>query len=131
MTSKTVAASATMRVIGPIASWKITRYDEPVRGTTPGVLRIPTRLQNDDGTRIEPPQSVPMPTVPRFAATAAAVPALDPPGSCSSAYGFFVSLLTDENENHDVAKSGSVVLARMIAPASRSLRTMTASWAGR
>src|SRR4051794_22064028 len=130
MTSKTVAASATVRVIGPIVSWKITRYDEPVRGTTPGVLRTPTRLQNDDGSRIEPPQSVPMPTAPRLAATAAPVPALEPPGSWSSAYGFFVSLLTDEYENHDVAKSGSVVFARMIAPASRSLRTMTASRSG-
>src|SRR5919199_5831704 len=102
MTSKTVAASATVRAIGPIVSWKITRYDEPVRGTTPGVLRMPTRLQNDDGTRIDPPQSVPIPTAPRFAATAVPVPALEPPGSRSSAYGFFVSWLTEENENHDV-----------------------------
>jgi hypothetical protein len=38
--------------------------------------------------------------------------------------------LTDENENHEVAKSGRVVLARMIAPASRSLRTTTASVSG-
>src|SRR6478752_593557 len=106
-----------------MVSWKITRYDEPVRGTT-------TRLQKEPGTRMEPPQSVPMPTAPRFAATAEPVPALDPPGSWSSAYGFFVSSLSDEYENHDVAKSGSVVLARMTAPASRNLRTMTASRSG-
>ena len=53
----------------------------PVRGTTPGVLRTPTRLQNEAGRRTEPPQSVPSPTVAKLAAIAAPVPELDPPGS--------------------------------------------------
>jgi hypothetical protein len=58
------------------------------------------------------------------------VPALDPPGSRARSNGFFVSSLSDEYENHEVAKSGSVVLPRITAPASRSLRTVTASRAG-
>ena len=40
----------------------------------PGVTRTPTRLQNDDGRRIDPPVSSPTPTSARFAAIAAAVP---------------------------------------------------------
>jgi hypothetical protein len=67
-----------------------------VRGTTPGVLRTPTRLQNDDGTRTDPPQSVPRPTAQRLAATAAPVPELEPPGSRPGSYGFLVSSLSDE-----------------------------------
>src|SRR6478672_11983048 len=116
MTSNSVTASVTVRAIGPIVSWKITRYEDPVRDTTPGVLRTPTRPQNDAGSRIEPPQSVPTPIVARLAAIDAPVPALEPPGSWSSAYGFLVSPLTDEYENHELAKSGSVVLPRITAP---------------
>src|SRR6478609_3850710 len=104
------AASATVRVIGPTVSCGMTRYDVPVRGTRPGVLRTPTRLQNDDGTRIEPPQSVPSPAAARLAATAAPVPALEPPGSRSRSWGLRVSPVFDEYENHDVAQSGSAVL---------------------
>src|SRR3954453_23336821 len=88
----------------------MTRYEVPVRGTTPGVLRTPTRLQNDAGTRMDPPQSVPSPTVAKFAATAAPVPELEPPGSRFGSYGLRVSVVIDEYENHDVAQSGSVVL---------------------
>ena len=38
------------------------------------MLRTPTRLQNEAGTRTEPPQSVPIPTVAKLAATDAPVP---------------------------------------------------------
>ena len=85
-----------MRVIGPTVSCGITRYEVPVRGITPGVLRTPTRLQNDDGTRIEPPQSVPRPIAARLAATAAPVPELEPPASRLVSYGLRVSLVSDE-----------------------------------
>src|SRR3954462_15545128 len=102
----------------------MTRYEVPVRGTTPGVLRTPTRLQNDTGTRMDPPQSVPSPTVARFAATAAPVPELEPPGSRFGSYGLRVSVVSDEYENQDVAQSGSVVLASTMAPASRNRRVL-------
>src|SRR5262249_42419199 len=67
------------------------------------------------------------PAAARFAATAAPVPPLDPPGSRSSAYGFSVSPDTDEIPNHAVAQSGSDTLARITAPAARSLLTIAAS----
>ena len=60
------------------------------------MLRTPTRLQNEDGTRIEPPQSVPRPTAARLAATAAPVPETDPPGSRLVSYGLRVSLVSEE-----------------------------------
>src|SRR5919198_6636292 len=105
MTPNTVRASATVRAIGPAVSCGMTRYDVPVRGTTPGVLRTPTRLQNDAGTRTEPPQSVPMPMAARFAATAAPLPELEPPGSRFASYELRVSVVSEEYENHDVAQS--------------------------
>lgn len=41
---------------------------------------IPTRLLYVEGSRIEPVVSVPSPTTPKLAATAAPVPPLEPPG---------------------------------------------------
>src|SRR5262249_56846934 len=63
----------------------------PARLVNPIVERMPTRLWCDDGPRIELPVSLPRPTAPKLAATAAAVPPLDPAVTRSSAYGFFRS----------------------------------------
>jgi hypothetical protein len=62
----------------------------PARLVSPIVDRMPTSAWCADGPRIELPVSVPKPTSPRLAATAAAVPPLDPAVARSSAYGFFV-----------------------------------------
>ena len=124
MASSRSAASLTVRAIGPAVSRNETSADTPWRLMSPGVTRTPTRLLNDAGTLIEPPVSAPIPTSPRLAARAAAVPLLEPPASRSRSYGFLVTPDTDENENHDVAKSGSVVFARTMAPAFFS-RAMT------
>ncbi|SKZ62437.1 Uncharacterised protein [Mycobacteroides abscessus subsp. abscessus] len=91
MTTSSVAArSPTVLAIGPGVSWKCSNGEKPVRGISPVVTRNPNRLVNDDGSRIDPPVSSPMPTRHRFAVTAAAVPALDPPVSRSRSYGFLV-----------------------------------------
>lgn len=97
---------------------------------SPDVTRSPARLPNDAGIRIDPPVSSPMPTVAKFAATPATVPALEPPGSRARSYGFRVTPLLEENENQEVAKSGSVVFAMITAPASRSRAATAASSAG-
>jgi hypothetical protein len=49
------------------------------------VERMPTRLVCEAGPRIELPVSVPRPAAPKFAATAAAVPPLEPAVTRSSA----------------------------------------------
>ncbi len=53
----------------------------PSRLVSPMVERMPTSAVCADGPRIELPVSVPIPTVPKFAATAAAVPPLEPAGT--------------------------------------------------
>ena len=62
----------------------------PSRLVSPIVERMPTRLVCDAGPRMELPVSVPRPTAPKFAATAAAVPPLEPAVTRSSAYGLRV-----------------------------------------
>ena len=57
----------------------------PPRLVSPMVGRMPTRLVWDDGPRMELPVSVPSPTAPKLAATAAAVPPLEPAGTRSRA----------------------------------------------
>src|SRR6516225_1796353 len=101
----------------------------PARLVRPIVERMPARLVWEEGPRIELPVSVPRPTAPKLAATAAAVPPLEPAGTRSSAYGLRVypgsSEPTVSNGLH--ANSAMLDFASMIAPASRNLRTMNAS----
>ena len=52
----------------------------PLRLTAPTVGLMPTRLLAEAGDRIELTVSVPMPSSPKFAASAAPVPPLEPPG---------------------------------------------------
>jgi hypothetical protein len=81
MLSSSVATSATVRPIGPGVSWKCTSGENPARLISPVVTRRPKRLLNEAGIRMDPPVSSPIPTSPKFAATPAAVPALEPPDS--------------------------------------------------
>jgi len=53
----------------------------PSRLVSPMVERMPTKQQCEEGPRIEFPVSVPSPNTPKLAATAAAVPPLDPAGT--------------------------------------------------
>src|ERR1700689_3362324 len=130
MLSSSVATSPAVRPIGPGVSWKCTSGENPARLISPGVTQNPKRLQNAGGPRMPPPVSSPIPTSPKFAATPAAVPALEPPGSRPRQYGFLVWPVIDEEENHPAAKSHIAVLARMIAPASLSFATTVASESG-
>ncbi len=74
------AASCAVRAIGPTVS------SEALIGMTPSVLtcpragRTPVSPHSAEGTRTEPPVSVPSAPAHSPAATAAADPPLDPPG---------------------------------------------------
>ena len=63
----------------------------PYRETRPYVGLRPVKPQNDAGWRIEPPVSVPVANGARSAAATAAEPPDEPPGTWSSAQGFFVA----------------------------------------
>jgi hypothetical protein len=90
---------------------------------------MPTSAWCEDGPRIELPVSVPSPTAPKLAATAAAVPPLEPALTRSSAYGFFVYPgRTEFTVSYGLnANSAMFDFASTIAPAARTLRTWNAS----
>ena len=82
ITSRRAAASATVRVSGPL----VEKPSSPPYGageTRPRAGLIPNRPQQEAGMRIEPPPSLPWAAGARPAATAAAAPPLDPPGVAS------------------------------------------------
>src|SRR3954447_22456010 len=130
-----IAASRTVRAIGPDVSWLCAIGMIPARLTRPSVGLIPTRPDADDGQTTEPSVSVPMPTVARFAAIADPVPELDPQALRSSTYGFLVRPPRPlqplvEWVERKFAHSLRFVFPRRTAPASRSRETMNASFGG-
>src|SRR5262249_54039982 len=104
----------------------------PSRLVSPMVERMPTRLVCDDGPRIELPVSVPRPTAPKLAATAAAVPPPEPARAGSGAAGLraWPGTMQPAVSEGAHAKSDMFDLASMSGPASRSLRTWKASRGG-
>ena len=99
ITRSTTAASSTVRVIGPAMSARKLSGTTPVRLTKPIVERMPTRLWCDEGPRIEFPVSVPNPTAPKFAATPAAVPPLEP----AEALSYWRGVIAAVDRNDDSA----------------------------
>jgi hypothetical protein len=85
-----VAASATVRVIGPAVSCEAEIGMTPLRDINPTVGFIPTIPQIDDGHTMDPSVSVPTPIAAKFDAIAAPVPDDEPHGFRSRMYGFFV-----------------------------------------
>src|SRR5690242_10075763 len=98
MTESISAPSATVRVSGPTHSsdsqleapgWRSSRHPG-YSGTRPMEAFIPKTPQKLAGSRIEPPPSLPTASGPMPDATAAAEPALDPPGVRSGFHGLRV-----------------------------------------
>ena len=79
-----------VRPIGPAVSWLCAIGMIPARLSRPSVGLIPTTPQVCAGQTTEPSVSVPMETVHRSAATAAADPELEPHGLRFGSYGFRV-----------------------------------------
>lgn len=78
-TPSSLAASVTVRAIGPAVSWSAVIGTIPLRLTSPSVGLMPTSMFWPEGLRIDPDVSVPTPTVARFALTAIPGPELEPP----------------------------------------------------
>ena len=126
------AASATVRAMGPAVSWLCEIGTMPVRLTRPTVGLMPTSPLTCDGDTIEPSVSVPTPAAARFAATATAVPELEPEGLRSSAYALRVCppralQPLDECVDRKFAHSLRFVFPSRTAPALRSRSTTKAS----
>ena len=80
-----MAASRTVRVMGPAVSceWEIGMMPERLQSPTVGLM--PTMPLLDDGHMMEPPVSVPTVSAHRFAEAAVPEPELDPQGLRSRA----------------------------------------------
>ncbi len=92
---------------------------------------MPTTPHSAAGWRIEPPVSVPIPRGTWQAATAAADPPLDPPGTRPRSHGFAVGPNAECSVDEPIANSSMLVLPRITAPASRSRSVMWASYGDR
>src|SRR4029077_18516650 len=87
--------------------------------------------QNEPGWRTEPPVSVPSAATAIPAATAAADPPLDPPGTRSMATGFRTGPYAEFSFDPPMANSSQLVLPSRIAPALSRRSTAVASNGGR
>src|SRR3989344_8965382 len=84
--------------------------------------------QKAAGWRIEPPVSEPKAALAMLAATAAAEPPDDPPGTRSKSLGLRVNLKPEFSVELPIANSSILVLPIITAPASRNLRETVASY---
>ena len=80
MTANAIAASVTVRAIGPVLSSNQSSGAMPAILTRPRVGYTPTSALVAAGMRMELPVSVPLPSTAMFAATAVTTPPLEPPG---------------------------------------------------
>src|SRR5713226_7012832 len=87
ITPSRMAASVTVRVMGPAVSWLCAMGIMPARLTRPSVGLMPTSPFIEDGQVTEPSVSVPTAMAQIFAAAAAPDPELEPQGLRSSAQG--------------------------------------------
>ena len=83
--------------------------------------------QTAAGWRIEPPVSVPMPSGASNAATAAAEPPDEPPGTRLRSHGLRLGPNAEFSVEEPIANSSMLVLPRMTTPAWRSRRVTVAS----
>ena len=89
----------------------------PCRLTTPYVGFTPTTPHSAAGWRIEPPVSLPKLSAENPAATAAALPPLDPPGTRLGSSGLRVGPNAEFSVLEPIANSSRFVLPTMTAPA--------------
>src|SRR5262249_35803478 len=91
---------------------------------------IPTTPQNDAGSRMEPPVSVPSAARHWSAATAAAEPPDDPPATRVRLCGFAVGPKAEFSVEEPIANSSMFVFPTNTAPSRRSLSITVASNGG-
>ncbi len=125
MTSRCSAASATVVTSTPSeVVWLVPALGD---GTRPKLAFIPTRPENDAGMRVEPPPSLAVANGTSPAATAAAVPPLEPPGVRLRSQGLRATPSALDRVYCRVPNSGALVLPNGMAPAARRRATCTES----
>src|SRR5690625_4821043 len=127
MSSCNAAASAAVRACGPIWSNDEAIAINPYRDTEPYVGFVPTVPVNAAGSRIEPPVSLPSAHGAINAATAAAGPPPDPPGTRLRSHGFRVTPNAEYSVVEPIANSSMLVLPKIGSLALRIVRITVAS----
>ena len=119
-----------MRAIGPRTASGLHGLLEGTSGIRPGDGRRPTSPQKAAGLRMLPPRSEPSASGSIPAATAAAAPPLEPPAVRERSKGLRVAPNTALKVCEPAPNSDVFVLPITIAPARRSLATISVSAAG-
>src|SRR5688500_12904341 len=122
-----MAASSTVRPMTPTWSSDDANATRPYRLTRPYVGFTPTTPQNAAGCRTEPPVSEPSAIGARPAATPAALPPDEPPGTFVGSSGFRVGPYALCSVDEPIANSSMFVFPTTTAPAARSRETTVAS----
>src|ERR671928_964103 len=92
---------------------------------------MPTTPHRLAGWRMEPPVSVPIAQGAMPAATAAALPPDDPPGTRVRSHGFCTGPKPEFSFEEPMANSSMLVLPSTAAPAARSFATAVLVYGGR
>src|SRR5687768_14135092 len=92
---------------------------------------MPTTPHRAAGWRIDPPVSEPRANGAKPAATAAALPPLDPPGTRDGSWGLRVGPKAEFSVDEPMANSSRLVLPTTMAPAATTRSTTVASYGGR
>src|SRR4051794_11220431 len=122
MTSSSSAASVTVRAIGP--AWEtVPNALGGHSGTRPKVGLSPGNPLKPHGMRIEPAPSLPSASGTRPAASAAALPPLEPPGVMAGSHGLRVMPYSGLSVTPFQPNSGDVVWPTSTAPLRRSAAT--------
>src|SRR5262245_64388377 len=88
---------------------------------SPYVGLNPTTPERDAGWRTEPPVSVPSAHTASPAATAAALPPLEPPGTIDRSHGLWTGPNAEFSFDEPMANSSQLVLPRSTLPSALSL----------
>ena len=128
MTWCSSAVSSTVRAHGPPWSSDDAHAISPYRDTVPYVGFTPTVAVSAAGWRIDPPVSDPMASGAWNAASAAALPPPDPPGTRSTFHGLRVGPYAEFSVELPIANSSMFVLPRIGMPAARSRAVTVASY---
>ena len=120
------ATSSTVRPNGPIWSSEDANATSPKRDTAPYVGLSPTMPQSPAGQRMEPPVSEPSESGTSLAATHAALPPDEPPGTREVSHGFLVGLKYEFSHELPMANSSILSLPGSTAPAASSFSTTVA-----
>src|SRR5690349_10511027 len=128
MTWCSSAVSSTVRAHGPPWSSDDAHAIKPYRDTVPYVGFTPTVAVNAAGWRIDPPVSDPMASGAWNAASAAALPPPDPPGTRWTSHGLRVGPYAEFSVDDPIANSSMFVLPRIGMPAARNRTVTVASY---